>query len=309
MRIAIMGSGGVGGYFGGRLAKAGEEVVLIARGQHLQAIAKNGLQIKSPKGDFLVKPAVTSDPSELDPVDLVLFCVKGYDTTRAAELIRPIVSKETTVISIQNGVEKEEILGRIIGDEHLMGGLCTLSAYIEAPGIVKHLALERIAFGELDGSVSDRGKRILKVFDKAGVNASLSKNILAEEWEKFSFICALTGLCCITRLPVGPILQFEPTEKLYSDVMTEIIEIARWKDISMEDDVHKKLMTFSHGLDPEIRPSTYRDLINGKRIEIETMNGSVVRLGRLAKIPTPTNDFIYSCLSAINNVITEQESH
>ena len=163
MRIAVIGAGGVGGYFGGLLAKAGEDVVFVARGKHGEAIAENGLQIKSPNGDFSVKTAVTSDPSEIGPVDLILFCVKGYDTTQAAELIKPIVSKETTVISLQNGVEKEEILSRILGEDHIMGGLCTLSAYIEAPGVVKHLALERLAFGELDGSESDRGKRILKV--------------------------------------------------------------------------------------------------------------------------------------------------
>ncbi|MFW9794223.1 MAG: ketopantoate reductase family protein [Candidatus Thorarchaeota archaeon] len=302
MRIAVIGAGGVGGYFGGLLAKAGEDVIFVARGKHGEAIAKNGLHIQSPKGDFAVKTTITSDPSEIDPVDLVLFCVKGYDTIQAAELIKPIVSKETTVISLQNGVEKEEILSRILGNSHIMGGLCTLSAYIEAPGIIKHLGLERIAFGELDGSESDRGKNILEVLTIAGINASLSMNILAEEWEKFAFICALSGLCCITRLPVGPLLKFEPTEKLYSNVMAEIFQIARKKDVSLEDDVLEKLMNFSHGLDPEIRPSMYRDMVNGKRIEIETMNGSVVRLGRLSHIPTPTNDFIYSCLSAINNV-------
>jgi 2-dehydropantoate 2-reductase len=302
LRIAVIGAGGVGGYFGGLLAKAGEDVVFIARGKHGEAITKNGLQIQSPKGDFSVKAVVIDDPSEIDPVDMVLFCVKGYDTAEAAELIKPIVSKETTVISLQNGVEKEETLGRILGDDHIMGGLCTLSAYIEAPGIVKHLGLERLAFGELDGSESDRGKGILEVLTNGGINASLSMNILAEEWEKFAFICAVGGLCCITRLPVGPVLQFNATEDLYRNTMAEIIEIARWKDISLEDNVLEKLMSFSHGLDPEIRPSMYRDLINGKRIEIETLNGSVVRLGRLSHIPTPTNDFIYSCLNVINNV-------
>jgi 2-dehydropantoate 2-reductase len=297
-----MGAGGVGGYFGGLLARAGEDVVFIARGEHSEAIAKNGLQIRSPKGDFSVKATVTEDPSEIDPVDLVLFCVKGYDTTKAAEQIKPIISRDTTVISLQNGVEKEEVLGRILGAENVMGGLCALSAYIEAPGIVKHLGLERLAFGEMDGSESDRGKRILKVLTNGGINASLSKIILAEIWEKFAFICAVGGLCCITRLPVGPVLQFEETEKLYRNTMSEIIEIARWKGVSFKDKVLEKLMSFSHGLDPDIRPSMYRDLINEKRIEIETLNGAVVRLGRLSHIPTPTNDFIYACLDVINKV-------
>jgi 2-dehydropantoate 2-reductase len=297
-----MGTGGVGGYFGGLLAKAGQDVVFIARGQHLQAIAKNGLQIKSPKGDFLVKASATDDPSNIDSVDLILFCVKGFDTIEAAEKIRPIVSKDTMVISLQNGVEKEEILGRILGDNHILGGLCTLSAYIEAPGIIKHEGLERLAFGEIDGRETDRGKLVLEVFQNAGINVSLSENVIAEEWEKFAFICAVGGLCSLTRLPVGPILHFEKTRQLYSNTMAEIIEIALRKGVSFDDDVLQKLMTFSLGLNPGIRPSMYRDMMGGRRMEIDTLNGAVVRLGREFKVPTPTNDFIFACLDVINNV-------
>jgi len=297
-----MGAGGVGGYFGGLLARAGEDVVFIVRGEHRQAIVRNGLQIRSSKGDFLVKAATTDNPSEIGPVDLVLFCVKGYDTIEAAEKIKPIISRETTVISLQNGVEKEEILGRILGADYVMGGLCALSAYIETPGIINHVGVERLAFGEMDGSESDRGKRILEVFSNAGMNASLSENIIAEEWEKFAFICAVGGLCCVTRLPIGPVLQFEETKQLYISTMTEIIEIARRKEVSLDDDVLQKIMSFSQGLDPDIRPSMYRDLINEKRIEIETLNGAVVRLGRLSHVPTPTNDFIFACLDVINKV-------
>jgi 2-dehydropantoate 2-reductase len=295
-----MGAGGVGGYFGGLLARAGEDVVFITRGQHLHAILENGLQIRSPKGNFSIKAAATDNPSEIDSVDLVLFCVKGYDTIEAANKIITIVSKETTVISLQNGVEKEEILGRILGADHIMGGLCTLSAYIEAPGIITHEGLERLAFGEADGRESDRGKRILEVFQNAGINASLSENIIAEEWEKFAFICAVGGLCSLTRLPVGPVLHFEQTKQLYISTMTEIIEIARKKGVSLDDDVLQRLMRLSLGLNPDIRPSMYRDLINEKKLEIETLNGAVVRLGRAFHVSTPTNDFISACLDAIN---------
>jgi 2-dehydropantoate 2-reductase len=297
-----MGAGGVGGYFGGLLAKAGEDVVLITRGRHLQAILTNGLQIRSPKGDFSVKAAATDNPYEIDSIDLVLFCVKGYDTIEAANQIKPIISKETTVISLQNGVEKEEILGRILGVDPIMGGLCTLSAYIEAPGVIKHEGLERLAFGEVDGRESDRGKHILAVFQNARINASLSKNIIAEEWEKFAFICAVGGLCSLTRLPVGPVLHFEETKQLYTSTMTEIIEIARKKGVSLDDDVLQRLMNLSLGLNPDIRPSMYRDLVSKKKLEIETLNGAVVRLGRVFHVPTPTNDFIFACLDAINKV-------
>lgn len=297
-----MGAGGVGGYFGGLLARAGEDVVFIARGEHRQAIVRNGLQIRSPKGDFSVKAATTENPSEIGPVDLVLFCVKGYDTIEAAEQIKPIISRETTVISLQNGVEKEEILGRAIGADHVMGGLCALSAYIEAPGIINHQGLERLAFGEIDGKESDRGKRTLKVFQNAGINTSLSENIIAEEWEKFAFICAVGGLCSLTRLPLGSVLHFAETKQLYISTMTEIIEIARRKEVSLDDNALQKLMSFSLGLDPDIRPSMYRDLMSENRIEIETLNGAVVRLGRASGIPTPTNDFIYACLKVVNEV-------
>jgi len=297
-----MGAGGVGGYFGGLLARAGEDVTLIARGQHRQAIVKNGLQIRSPKGDFSVNVAATDNPSEIGSVDLVLFCVKGYDTIEAADKIKPIISRQTTIISLQNGVEKEEILGRILGANNVMGGLCTLSAYIEAPGIINHQGMERLAFGEMDGRDSNRGKRILEVFTNAGINTSLSKNIIGEEWEKFAFICAVGGLCSVTRLPLGPVLHFEETKQLYMSVMTEIIEIARKREVSLDDDVLHKLMSFSLGLNPDTKPSMYRDLINGKRIEIDTLNGAVVRLGRKYQVPTPTNNFIFACLDAINKV-------
>jgi 2-dehydropantoate 2-reductase len=302
LRIAIIGTGGVGGYFGGLLAKSGEDVVFIARGAHLQAIKKNGLQIRSPKGDFTIKSVATDNPSEIDPVDLILFCVKGYDTEDAANQVKPLVSKDTTVISLQNGVEKEEILGSILGADHVMGGLCTLSAYIEAPGIINHEGLERLAFGEIDGRESVRGKQILEVFKSAGINASLSANIVAEEWEKFTFICAVGGLCTLTGLPVGPILRNEGTKQLYERTMAEIIEVARAKGVSLSDDVLQRLMSFSLGLNPDIRPSMYRDLMNERRIEIDILNGAVVRLGREFHVSTPTNDFIFACLDAINIV-------
>ncbi len=302
-----MGAGGVGGYFGGKLARAGEEVIFIARGPHCEEIAKNGLQVRSPSGDFKVKAAATDDPSKLQPVDLVLFCVKGYDTQEAAKLIKPIMARETTVISLQNGVEKEDILGSILGTSNVMGGLCKLSALIEAPGIIKHLGLESLTFGELDGSESDRGKDILEVFKKAGVNANLSRNVTAEEWEKFAFICALGGLGSITRLPAGPILRFDKTRKMYASVVTEIVEVGRKKSVSFDGDVVQRLMDFSDGLSPDVRPSMYRDLMDGKRIEIDTLNGAVVRYGHALHVPTPTNEFITSCLSVINQVNLENK--
>ncbi len=297
-----MGTGGVGGYFGGLLANAGEDVTFIARGEHLKAIQRNGLRIQSPKGDFSVAATATDDTAQVGPVDLVLVCVKGYDTVEAATQIKPMISGNTTVISLQNGVEKEDILGSILGVDHIMGGLCALSAYIESPGVITHVGLERLAFGEIDGTESDRGKQILKLFDNAGINASLSQNILMEEWEKFAFICAVGGMCCLTHLPLGPILEFEETKQLYIDTIAEILEVGRSEGVALDDDLLQKLMTFSSGLAPDLKPSMYRDLESEKRIEIETLNGAVVRLGRKSDTPTPTNDIIYACLKAVNEV-------
>lgn len=297
-----MGAGGVGGYFGGLLTKAGEDVTFIARGQHLRAIRRDGLRIQSPRGDFSVRAKASEDPAEVGPVDLVLFCVKGYDTVEAAMQTKPMVSTNTTVISLQNGVDKEEILGRILGVDRIMGGLCALNAYIESPGVITHLGLERLAFGETDGTQSERGKRILEMLENAGINASLSQNILVEEWEKFAFISAVGGLCCLTRLPLGPILEFEETRLLYINTLSEILAVGRNEGVALDDDVLQKLMRFSSGLDPDLRPSMYRDLKAEKRIEIETLNGAVVQLGRESGTPTPTNDFIYACLKVVNEV-------
>ncbi|MFX0200537.1 MAG: 2-dehydropantoate 2-reductase [Candidatus Hodarchaeota archaeon] len=301
MRIAIMGAGGVGGYFGGLLARAGEDVTFIARGEHLQAMKKNGLQIRSLEGDFKIEVQVTDDPLKVGPMDLILFCVKAYDTEEAALQAKPMIAENTTVISLQNGVEKEEILGRILGTKHIMGGLCLVTAFIEAPGVVTHHARKMLTFGEMDGSQSTRGKRILKVFKKAGINAILSPDIIKAEWEKFTFICAVSGLCCLTRLPIVTILQNKEIKQLYIDTMTEVIQVGRKRGADLnQEELIERFLNILKGASPEIKPSMLRDLENGKQIEVEPLHGAIVRFGRALEVPTPINEVIYACLKVVN---------
>ncbi|MFQ5819663.1 MAG: 2-dehydropantoate 2-reductase [Candidatus Heimdallarchaeota archaeon] len=301
MRIAIMGAGGVGGYFGALLAKAGEDVTFIARGEHLKTMKQNGLQIRSPEGDFKIEVKATNDPSDVGPMDLVLFCVKAYDTEEAALQAKPMIADDTTVISLQNGVEKEEILGRILGTEHIMGGLCMVSAFIEAPGVITHHARKMLTFGEMDGRQSTRGKRILEVFKIAGINAIISPAIIKAEWEKFTFICAVSGLCCLTRLPIVTVLQFKEIKQLYIDSMKEVIQVARNRGVDLDqDELIERFLNIPKGASPDIKPSMLRDLENGKQIEVEPLHGAVVRFGRALEVPTPINEVIYACLKVVN---------
>jgi len=274
MRIAIMGAGGVGGYFGALLARAGEDVTFIARGEHLEAMKRNGLQIRSPEGDFKIEVKATNDPSDVGPMDLVLFCVKAYDTEEAALQAKPMISEDTTVISLQNGVEKEEILGRILGTEHIMGGLCLVTAFIEAPGVITHHARKMLTFGEMDGSQSARGKRIWEVFEKADINAILSPDIIKAEWEKFTFICAVSGLCCLTRLPIVTVLRFKEIKQLYIDTMKEVIHVGLKRGVDLDqEELIERFLNIPKGASPEIKPSMLRDLENGKQIEVEPLHG------------------------------------
>lgn len=301
MRIAIMRAGGVGGYFGALLAKAGEDVTFIARGEHLKTMKQNGLQIRSPEGDFKIEVKATNDPSDVGPMDLVLFCVKAYDTEEAALQAKPMIADDTTVISLQNGVEKEEILGRILGTEHIMGGLCMVSAFIEAPGVITHHARKMLTFGEMDGRQSTRGKRILEVFKIAGINAIISPAIIKAEWEKFTFICAVSGLCCLTRLPIVTVLQFKEIKQLYIDSMKEVIQVARNRGVDLDqDELIERFLNIPKGASPDIKPSMLRDLENGKQIEVEPLHGAVVRFGRALEVPTPINEVIYACLKVVN---------
>jgi 2-dehydropantoate 2-reductase len=297
MKIAIMGSGGVGGYLGGLLAHAGNDVTFIARGAHLEAIQTNGLQVKSVAGDFHIRPQATHDPAEVGPVDLVLFSVKAYDTEAAGHQIRPMVGPDTAVLCVQNGVDNEEKLEAILGRGHVLGGAVHILSTITAPGVIHQTAGPRtLKFGEMDGRVTSRAHRVFEIFRGVGIHAELSIQIQFALWEKFLFICAQGGVTAVGGLTIGEILSCRETAAFYRGVMEEIAAVARAKRVALSADVVDRALAFARGLQPHMRSSLAHDLSQGNRLEVETLAGKVVQYGREVGVPTPFNFAIYACL-------------
>jgi 2-dehydropantoate 2-reductase len=298
MRVTVMGSGGTGGYFGGLLARAGEEVTFVARGAHLAAIRAKGLTVRSRLvEDFTVPARATDDPAESSPADLVLFCVKTYDTESAAERLRPAVGPDTVILPVQNGIDSAERIGRVLGRDHVIGSVAAVSSVIEAPGIIEHRAgPDVIQLGELDGRPTARTERIADSLRRAGVKAQVRSDIRVALWEKFVLICGLSGLTALTRLPIGAVLACAETRTLYRQTMEETHAVGRAEGVALPDGVVERLLKFFEGSDPAIHGSLYYDLAAGRRLEIETLNGTVVRLGRQHGVPTPANFAVYAAL-------------
>ncbi len=298
MRIAVMGTGGTGGYFGGLLVRAGEDVTLIARGAHLAAIRARGLTVKSRLvGDFTVPARATDDPATVGPVELVLFCVKSYDTHSAIELIRPLVGPDTMILSVQNGIDSAERIARVVGKSAVLGAVAGVSSIVEAPGVIHHKAgPDVIRFGELLGGTSQRTERLLGVLRRAGIKAELHANIELAIWEKFVLICGLSAVTALTRLPLGPVLACPETRALLRGTIEEVDAVGRASKIALPPDSVDRTMAMLRSADPSVRGSLYYDLAAGRRLELETLNGTVVRLGRERGIPTPFNFAIYAAL-------------
>lgn len=298
MRVGVIGAGGTGGYYGGVLARAGHEVAFLARGAHLEAIRTHGLAVKSRlAGDFTVRPRATADPGEIGPVDLVLFCVKAYDTDAAAERMRQLVGPETAILSVQNGIDNEDRIVRVVGPSHVLGGVAHVSSVIEAPGVIAQTAgAGRIIFGELDGPPSPRTQQLLEVFQGAGITAEVRPDMRVALWEKFIMICGVSGVTSLTRLPIGPILADPETRALFRGTMAEVEAVARAEGIAVPAGHADRTIAFMQGVEPHMRGSMYYDLAAGRRMELETLNGTVVRLGRARGVPTPLNFAIYAAL-------------
>jgi len=298
MRVTVMGSGGTGGYFGGLLARAGEEVTFVARGAHLDAIRANGLTVRSRLvGDFTVKARATSDPAEPGPADLILFCVKTYDTERAAQQLRTAVGPDTVILPVQNGIDSAERIGRVVGAGHVIGGLAGVSSVVASPGVIEHRAgPDIIQLGELDGPPTARTQRIAEALVRAGIKGQVRADIRVALWEKFVLICGLSGLTALTRLPIGAVLSCPETRTLLGQVMEETAAVGRAEGAALPDGVADGLLKFFAHADPAIRGSLYYDLAAGRRLEIETLNGTVVRIGRERDVPTPANFAVYAAL-------------
>ena len=303
MRIAIMGAGGTGGFFGGLLARAGEELTFIARGAHLEAIKKNGLNVKSSLcGNFTLAVKATADSAQIGPVDLVLFCVKAYDNAVAADLIRPLIGPETVVLSVQNGIDNEEQIGKVIGSQHVLGCVSYVSSTIESPGVISQTAGPgKIIFGELQGGTSHRTEALLNTLKNAGIAAELHTNIQTALWQKFIAICGVNGVTALTRLPMGDILACAETRHLLRSTMIEVEAVAQARGATLPEGCVDQSMDFFSSIEPSARGSMYYDLAAGRRLELEVLNGTVVRLGNAHSIPTPFNFSIYAALKPYLN--------
>ena len=298
MKVLVMGTGGVGGYYGGLLAQQGTDVTFIARGEHLKAMRSHGLQVKSIHGDFHVKPAnVADNPAEVGIVDLILFCVKTYHTDDAAKAIQPAVGPQTLVLSLQNGIDAAERIGAVVGLEHVIGGATWLSSAVEAPGVIKQVSqFLRIVFGELDGSHSARIQSLYEVLKNTGITVEVSEDILKILWTKFVFIAAVSSLGSLTRLPMGDYRSVPETRGLLSGIMREVEALARVQKIVLDDNVVVKSLEFIDNSGAHIKPSMQLDIESGRRTEIESMIGVIGRKGRQLGIPTPAADFVYASL-------------
>ena len=297
MRVAVIGSGGVGGYFGGRLAAAGTDVTFIARGAHLNALQTRGLRIQSPLGDVHLPHArATDDPSTVGSVDVVLFTVKLYDTDSAIPLLPPLIGPDTIAISFQNGVDAAEVLTRTVGRQHTGGGTAYVAAVIAEPGVIRHTANDRLTFGELDGSRSPRLERLLAACRTAGFQARLSDNIEVDIWAKFVWLSVFSGLTAVTRLPIGPVREDADLLAMCQAAGMEAMAVAHAKGIPLPRNVFDDMVTGFQQLPPQVKSSMLEDLERGKPLELPWLSGAVVRIGDTLGVSTPTHRFITTVL-------------
>ena len=298
MRIAVFGTGGAGGYFGGRLAQGGADVTFIARGEHLQVIREHGLRVDSIKGDFLIEPAqATDDPVELGVVDLVLVGVKAWQVPEAAQAIRPLIGPQTTVLPLQNGVEAPSELAEVLGAQHVLAGLAKIISVRVGPGHIHHAGAEPfLAFGELDSRPSERVERLRQAFEGAGITAEIPPDIQAALWQKFLFVASWGGVGAVTRAPIGTTRTVPETREMLLQVMREVLAVAHARNVALPDDTVRDTLDFMDTLPPGGTTSLQRDISEGKPSELDSWNGAVARLGKEVGVATPLNTFIYHAL-------------
>jgi 2-dehydropantoate 2-reductase len=298
MKIAIMGTGGVGGYYGGLLARSGQEVIFIARGAHLQVIREKGLQVNSVLGNFLISPALaTDDPGEVGPVDLILFTTKTYHMDEAAQAIRPMIGPDTVVVPLQNGIDAAERIGAHVGLEHLLGGATWIWAAIEAPGVISHSApLRRIALGELDGRMTPRLQKVYEALQATGITVEMSDNILKVLWTKFVLISSMSAMGSLIRVTIGDYRQVPEARAILTAALKEVVAVAEARGVKLEPDLVQKSLEFIDSGAPDLKPSMQRDIEAGRQSELESIVGIIPRLGRQAGVATPVMGFAYAIL-------------
>ncbi len=297
MRIAVMGAGGVGGYFGGLLARAGNEVSLIARGAHLEAIRTHGLRVRGSKGDFYLRVDATDAPSRVGPVDLVLLTVKTYQNAVAMPALAPLVGEGTSLLTLQNGVEGPEELARRVGRERVLPGAAYIETQIEAPGVIRQTGdVVRIVFGETDGRTTPRCQRIQETFMDAGIATEVSDDVVRDLWTKFLFISTVAGVTSAARVPVSRLLPHPEARGTIVAAMKEVEAVGRAKGVGLDPEVVARTMEYMETVAKDLQASMHTDLELGRPLELEALNGAVVRMGREVGVPTPVNDILYSIL-------------
>jgi 2-dehydropantoate 2-reductase len=302
MKVAIMATGGVGGYYGGLLAQTGQDVTFIARGAHLQAIREKGLHIKSVHGDFQIVPAKATDtPSEVGPVDVILFATKTHQTDEAAKLIKPMVGRDTVIISLQNGIDAADRIGAVVGVEHILGGTTWLSAAIEAPGVIgQYSQFRRIVLGEFNGRTTPRLNMVYSALQSTGATVEVSDNILKVLWTKFVFIAPVMAMGSLTRVTFGEYRSVPEARAVLTEAIGEVAAVAQARGVTLDTDVVEKTLSFIDSSAPGIKPSMQRDVESGKPSELESMIGIVVRMGAEHNVSTPVMQFAYAMLKPGN---------
>jgi 2-dehydropantoate 2-reductase len=297
MKIAIIGTGGVGGYFGAKLAKAGHDITFIARGEHLKAIQNKGLTVKSILGDFRVDNLkATEEITEIDQPDLIILGVKAWQIKDIREDINKVLHNETLILPLQNGVLAADELSEKINKSHILGGLCRIISKIESPGVIQHVGVTpTIVFGELDKSITERILNIGRIFKAAGIEASISEDIEADLWRKFILIC-VSGLLAVSGTTYGELRETKETRQLMIDLLNEIFSLSQKTGVNLEYDYVEKAVAFIDTFPPSSTSSLTRDVWDKKPSEIEYQNGTVVRMGATHGIETPINKFVHSCI-------------
>jgi 2-dehydropantoate 2-reductase len=298
MRIAIMGSGGLGGYFGARLALGGADVHFVARGKHLEAMRSDGLRIEGPEPMHVRKVQATDQPAELGIADVVMLCVKLWDTEPAIEQMRPMVGPRTTVISFQNGVLKDQYLRAAFDARQLMGGVGYVATTIASPGVIRQTGpMQRLLFGEFDGSRSERGEALLAACLAGGIKAELSEDIVRDIWQKYVFLVGLSGTTTTIRKTIGPIRSNPQTRAFLLDVMREVVAVGRAHGVALPENYAEVRLQLADDVSPDMTSSMHHDLERGNKLEVRWLSGGVVELGKARGVPTPLNRAIADILA------------
>lgn len=297
MDVAVMGSGGVGGYFGALLAKAGNRVVFIARGPHLDAMQRDGLVVKHHQGTFTIPVKATKDPSQIAPVDLVIFAVKTYDTEAATATLKNLIKDDTVVLSLQNGVDSYKILGGALGANYVLPGVAYIESSIESPGVIHQVGeMVRLVFGESDGRMAGRTARIRETIADAGINCEITDDVIKILWTKLLFIAPVAGLTSSCRANLRELMKDAEHRQLLLDAMVEIENVGRAHGVNLEPDVVQQTMAWVEHVAKDVIASMHLDLSRGRRLELDAFNGAVVRLGAEKGVDTPIHKFFYLAL-------------